>query len=73
MKDTDYNYLSNYISCEDTFTIRMSKAIARVTLCGGITFTITDNMSWTEPTPEQIKNLHDMFCIDVEILEGGAE
>lgn len=26
---------------------------------------------WKKPTEEQIKNLHDMLCIDVEIFEDG--
>lgn len=41
-------------------------------LCGGaMIFTVTECMSWKKPTEEQIKNLHDTLCIDVEILEDG--
>lgn len=48
------------------------KTIARIKLCGGaMTFTVTDCISWKKPTEEQIKNLHDMLCIDIEILEDG--
>ena len=48
------------------------KTIARIKLCGGaITFTVTDYMSWEKPTEEQVKNLHDMLGIDVEILKDG--
>ena len=49
------------------------KTIARIKLCGGaMTFVITNECtSWKKPTEEQIKNLHDMLCIDVEILEDG--
>ena len=48
------------------------KTIARIKLCGGaMIFTVTDYMSWKKPTEEQIKNLHDMLCIDIEILEDG--
>lgn len=48
------------------------KTIARIKLCGGaMTFDITEYVSWKKPTEEQIKNLHDMLCIDVEILEDG--
>ena len=48
------------------------KTIARIKLCGGaMTFDITDYMSWKRPTKEQIRNLHDMLCIDVEILKDG--
>lgn len=46
------------------------KTIARIKLCGGaMTLTVTDYMSWEKPTEEQIKNLHDMLCIDVEIFD----
>ena len=49
--------------------IRMPKEIAKITVCGALTFTITDMMAFTSPTEEQRKNLKDMFCIDVEILD----
>ena len=46
------------------------KPIAKITLCGCIHFTITDDIqSFIKPTPEQIKNLKEMLCIDVELLE----
>lgn len=44
------------------------KTIARIKLCGAIVFNVTDIMPWKKPTEEQIKNLHDMLCIDIEIL-----
>lgn len=47
------------------------KTIARIKLCGTMIFTVTECMSWKKPTEEQIKNLHDMLCIDIEILEDG--
>ena len=47
------------------------KTIARIKLCGAMIFTVTERMSWEKPTEEQIKNLHDMLCIDIEILEDG--
>lgn len=46
------------------------KTIARIKLCGVMAFDVTDMMSWKKPTEKQIKNLHDMLCIDVEILDG---
>lgn len=49
--------------------IRVPKEIAKITVCGALTLTITDMMAFTPPTEEQRKNLKDMFCIDVEILE----
>ena len=46
------------------------KVIARIKLCGGaVTINIDETMAWEKPTDEQIKNLHDLFCIDVEILD----
>lgn len=48
------------------------KTIARIKLCGGaVIFDITEYVPWKKPTEEQIKNLHDMLCIDIEILEDG--
>lgn len=48
------------------------KVIARIKLCGGaVTINVDDTIAWKKPTNEQIKNLHDLFCIDVEILDGG--
>ena len=47
------------------------KVIARIKLCGGaVTINVNETMAWKKPTDEQIKNLHDLFCIDVEILDG---
>lgn len=51
---------------------RNPKAIAKIKLCGGaVTINIDEAMAWKKPTDEQIKNLHDLFCIDVEILDSG--
>ena len=47
------------------------KTIARIKLCGAMVFNVTDMMPWKKPTEEQIKNLYDMLCIDVEILKDG--
>ena len=52
-----------------TVTLRAPKQVAKITICGALTFFITDTMEFTKPTPEQIKNLHDMLCIDVELLD----
>ena len=49
--------------------IRVPKCIAKIRLCGAIIFRIDDTMPFVKPTEEQIKNLHDMLCIDVELLE----
>ena len=57
------------IPMPDVVTVCSPKIIARIKLCGAMVFNVTDMMSWKKPTEEQIKNLHDMLCIDVEILE----
>lgn len=60
------------IPMPEVVAIYPPKTIARIKLCGGaMTFTITDGAPWEKPTEDQIKNLHDMLCIDVEILEDG--
>lgn len=50
---------------------RNPKVIAKIKLCGAVTINIDEAMAWTKPTDEQIKNLHNLFCIDVEILDSG--
>lgn len=56
------------IPLSEVATVRLPKQIARISLCGAVSFTIDDTMTWKKPTDEQIKNLHDLFCIDVEVL-----
>lgn len=53
-------------------TIRIPKKVAEVTLCGGLTICIDDTMNFRKPTPEQIKNLKETFCIDVKLFEEDA-
>ena len=49
--------------------INTPKTIAKIKLCGGVfTINVDETMQWKKPTDEQIKNLHDMLCIDVEML-----
>lgn len=50
-------------------TISAPKVIARVVFCGVTVMSITDNMGWNPPTPEQIKNLKETFNIDVILME----
>ena len=45
------------------------KTIARITSRGAVRIDILDNMNFTKPTEEQIKNLRNMLCIDVELFE----
>ena len=54
---------------DGAYAIRVPKTVARVTLCGGISFEINDMMNFTKPTAEQIKNLKETFCIDVELFD----
>ena len=63
---------SGSMSIPEIETIYNPKVIARIKLCGGaVTINIDETMAWEKPTDEQIKNLHDLFCIDVEILDSG--
>ena len=60
------------MSIPEIATIYNPKVIVRIKLCGGaVTINIDETMAWEKPTDEQIKNLHDLFCIDVEILDSG--
>lgn len=60
------------IPMPEVVSIYPPKTIAIIKLFGGVmTFNITEDMSWEKPTEEQIKNLHDTLCIDVEILDDG--
>ena len=45
------------------------KKIARISVCGALNFDINESTDFVKPTPEQIKNLHDTFCIDVELFD----
>ena len=54
---------------KNLYTIRVPKEIAKISICNAVTFTITDDMSFTRPTEEQIKNLQDVFCIEVKLLD----
>lgn len=51
------------------------KVIARIKICGVIQYTVTNLQApnFVRPTPEQIKNLHDMFGIDVELFDEESE
>ena len=42
------------------------KRVATIKLCGGaMTFYIDERSPWQRPTDEQIKNLKELFCIEV--------
>lgn len=54
-----------------SMTIRSCKPVARISICDALHFNIMEHMNWNPPTEEQVKNLKEMFCIDVEIFEKG--
>ena len=57
----------------ETSTIRIPKVVAGITICGAVHLRINDTMDFVKPTPEQIKNLHDMLCIDVVLHDDEKE
>ena len=65
----DYDKDIKFDDLRDESYLRIPKLIATITLCGNMTIRITDNMPCTKPTPEQIKNLHDLLCIDVVLFD----
>lgn len=69
-KETDGMRESGYKLKEtDMLTIKPPKQVARITICGSLHLDIFDNIEFIRPTEEQIKNLHDMFCIDVMLFD----
>lgn len=48
---------------------KQPKPVARITICGAIGYTVTDQHNFIEPTPEQIKNLKTLLNIDVELFK----
>ena len=52
----------------DKCSIRIPKQIAEITICGTLHIAVLDDQNFIRPTEEQIKNLHDMLCIDVKLL-----
>lgn len=61
------------VTSEKVLPVRMTcivpKPIAKITICGAFYIIVYDTDNWILPTEEQRKNLKDMFCIDVEILD----
>jgi hypothetical protein len=61
---------NNYINNGNVIlALRSPKVIARVRLCGGLNFSITDDMEFERPTEEQRENLRKTFGIEVELVE----
>lgn len=52
---------------------KQPKEIARITICGAIGYTVTDQHKFIKPTPEQIANLKHILNIDVELLDEETE
>ena len=65
---TNYTAPVDETLCTDICEIHIPKQIAEITLCGVLHIMITDGEDFIRPTEEQIKNLHDMLCIDVKLL-----
>ena len=59
--------------CGGELTIATHKKVAEIVLCGAVHFTILDTVPFIRPTEEQIKNLKDVFCIDVKLFEESEE
>ena len=53
----------------DMLPIKPPKQVARITICGCFHLDIFDNIEFIRPTEEQIKNLHDILCIDVTLFD----
>ncbi len=64
-----FDELKPYITMPDPVSIRVPKTVAEIVICGAVHLRVDDIMDFVRPTPEQIKNLHDMLCIDVVLHE----
>ena len=59
-----------YLESTDKKPVRIPKTVALIKLCGGaVVFNISDMCGFIPPTEEQRKNMKEMLCIDVEMLE----
>lgn len=59
----------SHIPNDGSSTVHVPKTVAEITVCGAVKLCVTDIMGFIKPTPEQIKNLHDMLCIDVKLYD----
>lgn len=64
-----YRIKNPAVATSGSAVLRIPKKVARITLCGAINFDVLDNMNFIKPTQEQIKNLKETFCIDVELFD----
>lgn len=49
--------------------VKKPKPVARITICGAIGYTVTDQHNFIKPNPEQIANLKKLLNIDVELFD----
>lgn len=58
----------------DKLAIKVPKVIGEIKVCGSLRISIfEDDENFIRPTKEQIKNLHDMLCIDVAMFDEESE
>lgn len=58
----------------ERIAIKVPKVIGEIKLCGSLHISIfEDDENFIHPTKEQIKNLHDMLCIDVVMFDEESE
>ena len=58
----------------EKLTIKVPKVIGEIKFCGSLRCQFfEDDENFIRPTKEQIKNLHDMLCIDVVMFDEESE
>lgn len=57
----------------DKLSIKVPKVIGEIKVCGFLHIAVMDDQDFIRPTKEQIKNLHDMLCIDVVMFDEESE
>ena len=65
----EFENMSVFRYKENAAPLYKPKTIAKITICGAISFEIVEGCDFIKPTKEQIENLHDMLCMDVELYE----
>ena len=57
----------------DKLSIKVPKVIGEIKVCGFLHIAVMDDQDFIRPTKEQIKNLHNMLCIDVVMFDEESE
>ena len=57
----------------EKLTIKVPKVIGEIKVCGFLHIAVMDDQDFSRPTKEQIKNLHNMLCIDVVMFDEESE